>query len=381
MEIPTVTTPADRSLLSITQPGTTRPSHAHQLPTLEIGQQLVVRVVQQLPGNHFIIDLQGTLVDASGPAALKGRSVLPVVVEQLEPQVVLRVLSERQGFERLAAEMLRGNLMLRLTAGESIEILRHALTNLNASSEPNSVPRTVATLHSAIQNLVPSDSAPTQEQIVTLLRDGGINYEAEVARLATENPQFLQQLPENDLKGMLMQAQRDVLATTNQSVIGRLIEPFASHLTNIESQQLLNFLAQLHGNPYELQIPFYVGQSASTAYLSIEPDEHWRESDEDQSSAYNFLLMLDLEGLGQTRIDGHITSKTVRVIFYLDDTDSVKAVDSMLPELEESLQAIGFEKALLAARPLKSLPSEKLQKFNSMAAGIPESVNLINERG
>jgi len=239
----------------------------------------------------------------------------------------------------------------------------------------------VATLHSAIQNLVPSDSAPTQEQIVTLLRDGGINYEAEVARLATENPQFLQQLPENDLKGMLMQAQRDVLATTNQSVIGRLIEPFASHLTNIESQQLLNFLAQLHGNPYELQIPFYVGQSASTAYLSIEPDEHWRESDEDQSSAYNFLLMLDLEGLGQTRIDGHITSKTVRVIFYLDDTDSVKAVDSMLPELEESLQAIGFEKALLAARPLKSLPSEKLQKFNSMAAGIPESVNLINERG
>lgn len=381
MEIPTVTTSADRSLLSITQPGAARSAQAHLLPTLEVGQQLIVRVVQQLAGNQFVIDLQGTLVDASGPAALKGRTVLPVMVEQLEPQVVLRVLSERQGFERLAAEMLRGNLALRLTAGESIGILRQALANLSASSEPNSLPRTVATLHSAIQNLVPSAAAPTQEQIVTLLRDGGINYEAQVARLASDNPQLLQQLPDNDLKGMLMLAQRDVLATTNQSVLGRLIEPVASHLTNIESQQLLNFLAQVHGNPYELQIPFYVGQAPSTAYLSIEPDEHWRESEDEQSPAYNFLLMLDLGGLGETRIDGHITTKTVRVIFYFNDANSVEVVASMLPELEQSLEGIGFEKALLAARPLNSLPQEQRQKFNAMAAGIPESVNLINERG
>jgi len=180
---------------------------------------------------------------------------------------------------------------------------------------------------------------------------------------------------------MLMQAQQDVLTATNQTAIGRLIEPMTSHLTNIESQQLLNFLAQVHGNPYELQIPFYVGQSASTAYLSIEPDEHWQEPDEEPSSAYNFLLMLDLDGLGQTRIDGHIGTKTVRVIFYIENPESVEVLDSMLPELAESLQTIGFEKTLLAAKPLKSLPPDKRQKFGSMASGIPTSTNLVNERG
>lgn len=381
METPSVTTTLDR----IPQPATpltaTHPTQGMNRSTLEIGQQLVVRVMQQISQNHFVIELQGTLVDASGPQALRGRTVLPVVVEQLQPQVVLQVLNERQGLERLAMQSLRDNLLFQLPSGESIGALRQALANLAPTPDSTTIPQAVLTLHSALQERLPADSAPSREQFVALLRDGGINYEADIARLATENPQALRELPEKDLKGMLMQAQRDVLGARNQSVLGRLIDPVAAHLTNIESQQLLNFLAQLHGTPYELQIPFYFGQSASTAYLSIEPDEHWQGTEEDRATAYNILLTLDLDQLGQTRIDGHIGANTIRVIFYVENANSVGVLNSLLPELAESLQSMGFEKVLLTARPLNLLSAEKRQEFEALAAGLPKSVNLINERG
>jgi hypothetical protein len=381
MDIPRVTASLERLPQTVTPLAGASLAQGVQPGTLEIGQQFFVRVLQQISQNHFLIELQGTLVDATGPQALGGRTLLPVVVEQLQPQVVLRVLTQQQGLERLAVQSLRDNLLVRWTTGESMGVLRQALASFVPTADSKAIPQAVLTLHSALQERLPTDAAPSREQIVTLLRDGGINYEAEVARLATENPQALRALPEKDLKGMLMQAHRDVLAARSQSVLERLVDPVAGHLTNIESQQLLNFLAQLHGTPYELQIPLYFGQAPATAYLSIEPDEHWAEGEEDRASAYNILLTLDLDQLGRTRIDGHIGPKTIRVIFYVERADAVGLLNSLLPELAESLHAIGFEKALLTARPLHLLPAEKRQQFEALAAGIPKSVNLINERG
>jgi len=215
--------------------------------------------------------------------------------------------------------------------------------------------------------------------MATFVRDGGLHYEAKLLQLAEENPQVLARVADGDLKGLLLQALRDMEAAPIRSEAQSLAASIANHLEHIETQQAVNLLAQMHGEPYRLEIPFFSGQGLATAFLSIEPDGRGgKEGKGAKRQGYHVLFLLDLEGFGHTRIDAHITSKTLKVIFYVEQSGVVTLLRSELPSFRETLHSLGYEEIFLAAQPLEQLSPEKRQKFDSLAVGVPTMVSLLD---
>lgn len=137
----------------------------------------------------------------------------------------------------------------------------------------------------------------------------------------------------------------------------------------------MNLLAQVQGEPYQLQIPLFTGQGTTAAFLSIESDGNGTgakgEGQEGRGKGYNILFLLDLEGFGQTRIDAHIGEKSLWVAFYVDLDSSVSLLKKELPGVRETLQAFGYDEVLLVAKPLGQLSAEKRKKFDALTIGAP----------
>ncbi|MBI3301626.1 MAG: hypothetical protein HYZ72_06065 [Deltaproteobacteria bacterium] len=338
--------------------------------------------MEELPSGRLLINLQGSLLEAEALEGLSVGAELFARVEQLQPQIVLRILDPGQGIEAEAARILRANLPHQVLVGDSLNALRQELTRLAGLPTQAAPPPSLTKLQTLLKNLLLDDTSPTAEHLATFVRDGGLHYEAKLLRLAEEHPQALAHAAEGDVKGLLLQALKDAeTASINPEARTAIV----THLGHIETQQAVNLLAQTHGEPYQLQIPFFSGQEISTAFLSIEADgdnqgEKGKRGKGEKGQGYNVLFLLDLEGFGQTRIDAHITAKTLWVAFYVDQSRTVSLLHSELPAFRETLQSLGYKEVLLTAKPLAQLSSEKRQKFDALAAGIPGKINLLDVR-
>src|SRR5262249_43862448 len=137
---------------------------------------------------------------------------------------------------------------------------------------------------------------------------------------------------------------------------------------------------QLHGEAFQLQIPFYAGQELKTAFLSVEPDGSGGRGPGGKSNGFNVLFLLDLDNLGPTRIDAHFGRGAMRVVFYVEDGEALGRVRSELPAFGRALRAMGYDDVLLAARPLGEMTADRRQKAEALALGVPAGVHLIDVR-
>ncbi|MBW3539151.1 MAG: flagellar hook-length control protein FliK [Planctomycetes bacterium] len=344
---------------------------------LETGQQLTGRIVEQLGTNRFLLDVDGNLLDAAGPQSLRGRGVLALQVEQLQPQLVFRVLGRNQLLERVAIETLTQNLEGRQTIAESLGNLRDALANFFGRTDGSSVPPALARLNTLVQSLFPQDGPQTSDQFLTLLREGGLDLEAALGRLARGDREALERLAQNDFKAVLLRGLQSA-AEGRTPEARSLAESILAQLNQIESQQLLNILSLFHNEAFQLQVPF-VQEQPQTAFLSIEQDDAGPgREDEDGEPGFNVLLSLDLDSFGRTRIDARVGETSVRTIFYVEHPEAIHTLQNAFPELEESLRGLGFQEILLAAKPLDELPKERQQRFETLAKGVPESIHLVD---
>lgn len=350
-----------------------------QPPPLGVGQEVTAKVMEQLPRGRLLIAVKGTLFEATAPDGLRVGSELLVRVDQLKPQVVFHILDQGQKIAAEIAQILRAYLPHRMTVGPSLNVLQRELNHLVDLHTREGLPPSLARLRTWIKSMLPDEAPLNPERIATFVRDGGLYYEAKLFQLATENPQALARVAGEDLKGLLLQALQEVATSPFRSVAQNLAASIANHLDHIETQQAANLLAQIHGEPYRLEIPFFSGQGFSTAFLSIEPDgKESKERNGGKGRGYHVLFLLDLEGFGHTRIDGHITSKTLKVIFYVERSGAVTRLRSEFPSFRETLHTLGYEEVFLAAQPFAQLSPEKRQKFDSLTVGVPTSVSLLD---
>ncbi len=154
----------------------------------------------------------------------------------------------------------------------------------------------------------------------------------------------------------------------------------ARHLGGIETQQALNLLAQLHGEALSLQIPFFAGGQPATAFVSVESDGSPGGQGGTRRPGYNVLFLLDLDGLGRTRIDANFGASSARVVFYVEGDDSLGRVRAALPAFGRALQGLGYGDVLLAARPLGDMPDGRRQQTEALALGVPSGVHLVDVR-
>jgi hypothetical protein len=153
----------------------------------------------------------------------------------------------------------------------------------------------------------------------------------------------------------------------------------SGQLTNLESQQAVNLLAQRGSDAFQFQVPFFNGSGFSTVTLSIDHDGKGSAGERGKHEPeYNILFLLDLEDLGRIRIDAHLNKNDLRVIFYVEQPRTVEWVTQELPSFQETLRTLGYREVLLAARPLREIPRDKAEKFDALAIGAPSKINLLD---
>jgi hypothetical protein len=207
-----------------------------------------------------------------------------------------------------------------------------------------------------------------------------LQYEAKLARAVSEGGEALARVADTDVKGLLLRALRDLGQAPASPGTEALSAALARHLGNVETQQALNLLALLHGGMFQLQVPLSAGKDLTTAFLAVEPDAGQGRRREGTARGYNVLFLLDLEGLGRTRIDAHFTGEAVRVVFYLEQAEALGRVEAGFPAFGGLLRSLGYDDVLLAARPVAELPAEKRQKLEAIARGVPTSGRLVDVR-
>lgn len=348
-------------------------------PALELGLELEATVTDELAGGRLLLQVGNSLIEADSPGGLSAGQSLKLRVEQLQPQIVLQITQAEPSLKAEATQLLRQHLPVHADEGQLLENLQQLLT-AHLSKEPveTEVKSPLAKLHEAITHLIGEGTPAKPETVQTLLRDGGIFYEAKLARAAQNDPESLRAIADQDLKGLLLSALSESFSTAPTERLGPAI---SAELNNLETQQAANLLAQVTDGAVHLQIPFFNGANFSTAALAIERDGKGNPgTNQGRGSGYGLLFLLDLENFGRTRIDAHVDAdqKNLRVMFYVDRDNSVASIKEELPQFRELLQGLGYREVLLAVRPLKDIPENKRQKFDALAVGAPASIHLLD---
>lgn len=393
------------------------------LPDLFRGQRFTATVLEG-NGSQVLVNVQGAQVTLPASASLRAGTEVLLRVANVSPQLLFEVLptlihspvqlpplftSPEDPVHADALHVLRNTIAHRASAGESLQTLLPALTALISSDDHAAFSASAIKLHALLTNLLPDSGPPTADRLAAFVHDGGLLYEAKLQHEAARHPSGFAQVGENDVKGVLLQLMRDlekarttspsfsagaqqpvseeaaeasVLRNTQQQELRQAIN---THLEYIEGQQAVNVLARSQGEPYLLQIPFFTGQEMTTAFLAIQPEGTGHEEQgagdgTDTKHGYHILFLLDLERLGQTRIEARIGSQSIWGAFYVEHAESVAELQAELPAFRATLQALGYEEVLLLAKPLGHLSAEKRQKFDALASGVPSSVHLLDVR-
>jgi len=175
----------------------------------------------------------------------------------------------------------------RHTVADSWQALQQDLAQVAKLPLQDGASSSLGKRQSFLAHLVPDEAPPTAEHIRAFLCDGGLHYETKLSQLADRSPPTLARLVDSDLKGLLLRALKAMEGAPPQSHVPGLATALRQHLDHIETQQALNLVAQVHEEPYRLQIPLWTGHSLATAFLAVEPDvrERAREKRRERGEA------------------------------------------------------------------------------------------------
>jgi len=359
-----------------TKPETTGPEETVASPPLEVGQEISGMIVGELDDGRIILNLGGALIETNNPGGLTPGQNLSLCVDFLEPQVILHIIEQEPTIESEAATLLRQRLFGLTRQDETLILLQGKLEAAKVFLDPGMPQMSLEKLRSFMADILDNQRPLNPERLMQFVRDSGLHYENKLFRAVMENSPNLAAIADSDLKGLLLGALENL-----EMGAGEPRRAIASQLDHIEIQQAVNLLAQLEGQPLQIRIPFFTGAGFTDVALSVRRDGNGRGKDSGKSSqGYVIMFLLDLENFGRTRIEAHLKGRDLRVLFYVDQDDSVVFLREELPGFAVTLKALGYCEVLLAASTAKRMPQEQQQRFETLALGLPPNVHLLNVR-
>jgi len=359
-----------------TKPETTGPEETVASPPLEVGQEISGMIVGELDDGRIILNLGGALIETNNPGGLTPGQSLSLRVDFLEPQVILHIIEQEPTIESEAATLLRQRLFGLTRQDETLVLLQEKLQAAKVFLDPGMPQMSLEKLGSFMADILDNQRPLNPERLMQFVRDSGLHYENKLFRAVMANSPNLAAIADSDLKGLLLGALENL-----EMGAGEPRRAIASQLDHIEIQQAVNLLAQLEGQPLQIRIPFFTGAGFTDAALSVQRDGKGRGQDSGKSSqGYVIMFLLDLENFGRTRIEAHLKGRDLRVLFYVDQDDSVVLLRRELPGFALTLKALGYREVLLAASTASRMPQEQQHGFETLALGLPANIPLLNVR-
>jgi hypothetical protein len=346
------------------------------LPALEVGEEISAIVVGELDDGRVVLNLGGVLIEADNPGGLAAGQNLRLRVDFLEPQIMLHIIDQELTLESEAAGLLRQRLPGLTSENETLIGLQEKLAAPEMLLDAGMPQVSLEKLRNFIADILDNHRPLDPERLMQFVRDSGLHYENKLFRAVMDNTPSLAAIADSDLKGLLLGALENL---ERGAVWGEPRHAIASQLDHLEIQQAVNLLAQLEGQPLQIRIPFFTGAGFADVALSVQRDGKGRGEESGKSSlGYTIMFLLDLDNFGRTRIETHLKGQDLRVLFYVDQDDSVALLRRELPGFAVTLKAMGYREVLLAARTTQMMRAEQQRGFEALALGLPPNLHLLN---
>jgi hypothetical protein len=346
------------------------------LPALEVGEEISAIVVGELDDGRVVLNLGGVLIEADNPGGLAAGQNLRLRVDFLEPQIMLHIIDQELTLESEAAGLLRQRLPGLTRENETLIGLQEKLAAPEMLLDAGMPQVSLEKLRNFIADILDNHRPLDPERLMQFVRDSGLHYESKLFRAVAENSPSLATIADGDLKGLLLGALGDL---ETGAIWGEPHRAIAGQLDHLEIQQAVNLLAQLEGQPLQIRIPFFTGAGFADVALSVQRDGKGRGEESGKSSlGYTIMFLLDLDNFGRTRIETHLKGQDLRVLFYVDQDDSVALLRRELPGFAVTLKAMGYREVLLAARTTQMMRAEQQRGFEALALGLPPNLHLLN---
>jgi hypothetical protein len=349
--------------------GGAKTSGVTPLASLVIGESLDVRVIDCSCNNKVLLQIRNSTLVADSPLPLQIGNKLTVRVDQLNPNIVLRIIGSEDPDTAKVNEFVK---LYRSNPGamkDMVVTAKSIFNSENLKELSNYIsPRDIQTIHKVLDRIIISRANVTNPLFPQdVVRALGLMFERKLMK-ALSDPSLLEK--ENNgqnLKESLLKLSSDLQTTQTsfdfpEAETKQRLENLSSFadraLTVIESLQVVNVLAQEQDGLCLFQIPFQLPDGIRIQDVFIEKDRE--QSGKNSEKSYRVVLFLDMDALGDFTIDASVKNETLKCVIKGRNQDALDFISLLLPELKEKLSGIGYVACDLKCAMDKDIHSWKL---------------------
>ncbi|MDQ6996338.1 MAG: flagellar hook-length control protein FliK, partial [Mariprofundus sp.] len=350
--------------------------------TLAEGDIAPALVQKRLPNGHVQLNIQGIRIEAPAPKSIAQGDLL--ILRMNKPPSEFQLLSVHKNAAEKAMAVVKNNLAVsHEPLANNIAAMRNLLPVLAAAGMPDlaGLEQLGAWLSS---NTAEQKQAVSGEHLARIMRDSGASLEAKMLALSQKsasNPSQSKAIL-HDLKAIMLQLSNVQSSNINHAGMIKILAELSQHSSaRIESNQALNVLAQMHGDPVRFELPMLVGQQMVNVQMAVQQQDQQTSDDSSKNAAadqsYSVLFALELSGLGNMRVDASISDTSVHARIYSEQSDARQFIREHIQRLETRLQNLGYKDVFLLAS--QSPPdAQKQRDFDQLTHMAPASVNLLD---
>ncbi len=355
------------------------PRTAKEIWPLSLGEILEARVEAQAGPSRFLLTIKGKSMPVSCELPLQQGQRLTLRVDQLEPQVLLRIvkpfasaseiLNEYAKFIRSNPEAVRDLFV----SGRELFLNDFFLETLPEGAK--AIAKNVANL---LNTLILSESNTQKLPLNEFVASLGMMLEPDLLEVL-QNKRDLKSVRSEGMKAYLLRL-LDELKLLRQDAgeapeyLAKLIEFAEKGIKTIEANQILNLHSEIKGAGYFFQVPVLLHEDVRVAdlFISTENDKGASET----KKRTRVLVFLNLDALGSMMVDASVSGHSIGCVFRFADSSAKDFFLQFLPELEDNMKKIGFEGVFLNCLYDNSLEARKRNCFREF---FPErdAINLF----
>lgn len=301
-------------------------------PRFHENETITGKVLKSINDSALLL-IKGRQVNVKSQVPLTNGSTITLKVKSLSPVPVLKMLGEK------------------ITDGKALNIpvilsaLKENIWKLamDVILHSNQGDKDLTRLLHLIEEAVISESKnPTPELLKLLVSKAGYSLESKLKKAILENnvsKAYLNQLVENDLKGMLLK-----IIGKNKDNNGTL----KRCLSSIENFQILNKDGLKGSGKIFIPIPVQFSDGVFNIGQLLIEQVPWREyftgeEAPDDEEAYKTTFYLNLSRLGPVRSEVMICRKHVKGIILVEKRKAQKIIKEQIPFFIETLSSRGFD--------------------------------------
>ncbi|NIA11261.1 MAG: hypothetical protein GWP10_16445 [Nitrospiraceae bacterium] len=320
------------------------------LPPLSVGEVVEADVLGKFGHRKLLILLKMAKILADSEVPFRQGEKITVKVEQLHPNVVLRLMqNQHKSEDRLIADYMK---FYRSNPKALYDLFMELRKVFNPDDMGKAIPflekKNIQSMGNILEALMISKkNLDDRFFLKNYIYKSGYLIEKELKKTVNNSLVKTTNLKDSSqtLKGLLIEISDKLnLLTKTGHLPGaeRLSKIVNSSLKTIESHQVINYLFQEHEGKYIFQIPILFPNDMGLAEIFIRPGDKKLDK-RDPKRQKSALFLLNMDALGDIVVEIKIIEKNISCILKCEREDLYNFMLPLLDGLRESLNGLGYK--------------------------------------